>query len=124
MNLTDKPAIRVFSQSLYFFFFFMIRRPPRSTLFPYTTLFRSPRSGEHRCVPPSRRSCCPDRTGRSEEHTSELQSRQYLVCRLLLEKKKRARKAAKRASRSCTDGKRTQRAGADDSERRIIHNPH
>src|SRR3712207_8418903 len=89
-------------------FFLMIRRPPRSTLFPYTTLFRSMRSGagwpmgpcelvdlvgidihvhasealhaalgEDRMAPP-----------RSEEHTSELQSRQYLVCRLLLEKKK------------------------------------
>src|SRR5437763_3960575 len=66
----------------------MLRRPPRSTLFPYTTLFRSPycsapsgdRSGRrrrHRCGP-----------RRSEEHTSELQSPMYLVCRLLLEKKK------------------------------------
>src|SRR3712207_8139526 len=91
-------------------FFLMIRRPPRSTLFPYTTLFRSARglitlraqratrAGEgdgrsrsrrasgavlrtHRC----QRACD---TRRSEEHTSELQSRQYLVCRLLLEKKK------------------------------------
>src|SRR5947209_11525953 len=67
----------------------MIRRPPRSTLFPYTTLFRSrgrpllraARRGRHgaRCRP----------LARSEEHTSELQSRQYLVCRLLLEKKKK-----------------------------------
>src|SRR5947209_16098088 len=68
----------------------MIRRPPRSTLFPYTTLFRSSRSPS-RCR--SRR-CRPGlsrRRGRSrsEEHTSELQSRQYLVCRLLLEKKKK-----------------------------------
>src|SRR6266496_5250614 len=69
-----------------FFFFLMIRRPPRSTLFPYTTLFRS------RC---SRRSCCCFRStkesarSRSEEHTSELQSRRDLVCRLLLEKKKK-----------------------------------
>src|SRR5215469_17253647 len=70
-----------------FFFFLMIRRPPRSTLFPYTTLFRS-------CV----RSFCwlqsfASRFGReharSEEHTSELQSRRELVCRLLLEKKKK-----------------------------------
>src|SRR5947209_16254472 len=69
------------------FFFLMIRRPPRSTLFPYTTLFRSwgscsipPRSAQRAASrsPPARR---------SEEHTSELQSRQYLVCRLLLEKK-------------------------------------
>src|SRR5947209_15929944 len=63
----------------------MIRRPPRSTLFPYTTLFRS-------WPPPDRRIPRRDRgwwPARSEEHTSELQSRQYLVCRLLLEKKKK-----------------------------------
>src|SRR3712207_7999336 len=98
----------------------MIRRPPRSTLFPYTTLFRSPPSFPCAArgdigTPPGRRSLiagapepprvrpaaprrgsgcrigvrsrCPE--GRSEEHTSELQSRQYLVCRLLLEKKHR-----------------------------------
>src|SRR3712207_8181309 len=74
----------------------MIRRPPRSTLFPYTTLFRShadhhlevaPRDGRARGPPP--RADLPDARDarRSEEHTSELQSRQYLVCRLLLEKK-------------------------------------
>src|SRR3712207_7661427 len=86
------------------FFFLMIRRPPRSTLFPYTTLFRSskgvillgPDRGEKSCAErgvrglargrPSQRRGCP-RERRSEEHTSELQSRQYLVCRLLLEKK-------------------------------------
>src|SRR5258707_11775123 len=72
----------------------MIRRPPRSTLFPYTTLFRS-----RRCAPSSRNFPTSDwflplmkvtpRSPRSEEHTSELQSRQYLVCRLLLEKKKK-----------------------------------
>src|SRR2546430_14395913 len=71
-----------------FFFFLMIRRPPRSTLFPYTTLFRSPASqlpqGPTR---DSRRSVQPD-AARSEEHTSELQSQSNLVCRLLLEKKK------------------------------------
>src|SRR6266699_5428100 len=70
------------------FFFLMIRRPPRSTLFPYTTLFRSPVA---RCSPrtpagPAGQSRRRDR--RSEEHTSELQSRPQLVCRLLLEKKK------------------------------------
>src|SRR6266511_5813032 len=69
-----------------FFFFLMIRRPPRSTLFPYTTLFRSARR------PQRDRTACgaaPEpRSGRSEEHTSELQSRENLVCRLLLEKKK------------------------------------
>src|SRR2546425_7281831 len=74
----------------------MIRRPPRSTLFPYTTLFRSP----HRLRSPvelsitsdaMRAARCAeesDERGRSEEHTSELQSLAYLVCRLLLEKKK------------------------------------
>src|SRR3712207_8549757 len=88
----------------------MIRRPPRSTLFPYTTLFRSRwavRGGsasssaggvgtqERRCSEgrggPPRPSVAPTR---SEEHTSELQSRQYLVCRLLLEKKKKNKKSA------------------------------
>src|SRR3712207_6984812 len=93
-----------------FFFFLMIRRPPRSTLFPYTTLFRS-RGGQARldrehlerppAHPEARLSRLLGQQGRhaephadararvrSEEHTSELQSRQYLVCRLLLEKKK------------------------------------
>src|SRR5215216_7141162 len=69
-----------------FFFFLMIRRPPRSTLFPYTTLFRSPRAPRRRSAPRSPPSA-PDRA-RSEEHTSELQSPDHLVCRLLLEKKK------------------------------------
>src|SRR5476651_2767702 len=77
---------------LCFFFFLMIRRPPRSTLFPYTTLFRSHEphpildhaAGQQAVVGKSRR---------SEEHTSELQSRQYLVCRLLLEKKKNINKS-------------------------------
>src|SRR2546429_2891132 len=85
----------------------MIRRPPRSTLFPYTTLFRSPfhvrvvglpwlapsqtpqsarREDEGEAPEPAERPECPDE--RSEEHTSELQSRLHLVCRLLLEKKK------------------------------------
>src|SRR3712207_7815657 len=98
---------------MYLFFFLMIRRPPRSTLFPYTTLFRSraaaqgadlglsqllPGDHRHGQGPALARSLAarpdahlqrhkrPDL--RSEEHTSELQSRQYLVCRLLLEKKK------------------------------------
>src|SRR3712207_8186000 len=75
----------------------MIRRPPRSTLFPYTTLFRSvlrhraEGGGEAPVMqegPEYDRSGYRGRTRRSEEHTSELQSRQYLVCRLLLEKKK------------------------------------
>src|SRR3989442_12738330 len=70
-----------------FFFFLMIRRPPRSTLFPYTTLFRSALglpTGAH--AHRARRG--DGRGARSEEHTSELQSRPHLVCRLLLEKKK------------------------------------
>src|SRR3712207_8693571 len=84
------------------FFFLMIRRPPRSTLFPYTTLFRSEvgvQAVTRPHVPVARASlvrAMRDRVARlerrhddrSEEHTSELQSRQYLVCRLLLEKKK------------------------------------
>src|SRR3712207_8973219 len=76
----------------------MIRRPPRSTLFPYTTLFRSFAAGFgwtrrlfHRFLESSARHCTQPSLlcRRSEEHTSELQSRQYLVCRLLLEKKKK-----------------------------------
>src|SRR3712207_7167973 len=94
-------------------FFLMIRRPPRSTLFPYTTLFRSgvddrPAAAAERRItlgqrqpvaPVDAHTFRPDELGvclvqeldvtRSEEHTSELQSRQYLVCRLLLEKKKK-----------------------------------
>src|SRR6266536_3756291 len=70
-----------------FFFFLMIRRPPRSTLFPYTTLFRS--AHPHRLFAVGRGDQ-DRRAGRSEEHTSELQSRVDLVCRLLLEKKKRS----------------------------------
>src|SRR2546429_4126633 len=72
----------------FLFFFLMIRRPPRSTLFPYTTLFRS-RVGRNGFSAPysSAADRCTD-LRRSEEHTSELQSRLHLVCRLLLEKKK------------------------------------
>src|SRR3712207_9015192 len=87
------------------FFFLMIRRPPRSTLFPYTTLFRSGLATGARSVTVSTTAPALNATDpaekplplevarvrvepRSEEHTSELQSRQYLVCRLLLEKKK------------------------------------
>src|SRR5436190_11118271 len=76
----------------YFFFVLMIRRPPRSTLFPYTTLFRSrrtTRSWWRRAGPRFLlRSSSSSRSARSEEHTSELQSHSDLVCRLLLEKKK------------------------------------
>src|SRR5947208_13513571 len=95
------------SISLLLFFFSMIRRPPRSTLFPYTTLFRSEavarvhrrgvrlpgRLDERRGVQVAGR-------GRSEEHTSELQSPDHLVCRLLLEKKKTRRSAQARGRRA------------------------
>src|SRR3712207_7821460 len=106
------------------FFFLMIRRPPRSTLFPYTTLFRSGGALvverlQHLHVQPGREHPGPpgdDDSGvngaliegrvelveRSEEHTSELQSRQYLVCRLLLEKKKPCASIAATASRLST----------------------
>src|SRR2546430_7175640 len=78
-----------------FFFFLMIRRPPRSTLFPYTTLFRSRVSGERAAGRGDRRihllaaGAFDGADERSEEHTSELQSQSNLVCRLLLEKKKK-----------------------------------
>src|SRR4051812_49902994 len=80
------------------FFFLMIRPPPRSTLFPYTTLFRSARRGDRgrrpraprrRVLGPARRRRARPGRARSEEHTSELQSHVNLVCRLLLEKKKK-----------------------------------
>src|SRR6476661_8994357 len=71
----------------FFFFFLMIRRPPRSTLFPYTTLFRSAPEAARRCSSGVRARPGPGPC-RSEEHTSELQSHLNLVCRLLLEKKK------------------------------------
>src|SRR5258707_8260361 len=74
-------------------FFLMIRRPPRSTLFPYTTLFRSVLGAQGFDHLPVFLACAlavVGRDQRSEEHTSELQSRQYLVCRLLLEKKKKS----------------------------------
>src|SRR3712207_8844064 len=95
----------------------MIRRPPRSTLFPYTTLFRSGgrrggatrRPGRSATTGIRRRpswgtrgGCCASRRRtRSEEHTSELQSRQYLVCRLLLEKKKQNKIYSTQQSKTC-----------------------
>src|SRR6266481_8750527 len=92
-----------------FFFFLMIRRPPRSTLFPYTTLFRSAarRQGLSRHRP---RWCRRGR--RSEEHTSELQSQFHLVCRLLLEKKK------KQHNPSCGAKKKNNTSTACNIERR------
>src|SRR5205823_13136761 len=97
----DLGFIRVWVILLCFYvvFFLMIRRPPRSTLFPYTTLFRSLQAelaGRERTSPgpgggPAQRGLVPRSVSRprSEEHTSELQSLAYLVCRLLLEKKKK-----------------------------------
>src|SRR2546429_761517 len=106
----------IYFSTLFFFFFFflMIRRPPRSTLFPYTTLFRSRRhvsalrSGRnlHGCCASHRCQSCIDyyhvaaQTRRSEEHTSELQSRLHLVCRLLLEKKKKKHTSRKTIHRT------------------------
>src|SRR5258706_7446225 len=94
-------SARLLLLSYILFFFLMIRRPPRSTLFPYTTLFRSTRASAQRLAlflplpiptrpqPSQVTSNVPSRrTLRSEEHTSELQSLTNLVCRLLLEKKK------------------------------------
>src|SRR5260221_14584970 len=83
------PSSRPHTRSFFFFFFFflMIRRPPRSTLFPYTTLFRS--RGLRRDAGPRLGVLGPVECHRSEEHTSELQSHSDLVCRLLLEKKKK-----------------------------------
>src|SRR2546430_12844874 len=82
----------------------MIRRPPRSTLFPYPTLFRSPATGGSRAAAARRRTArtactpswaaAPTASPRSEEHTSELQSQSNLVCRLLLEKKKKSYSAS------------------------------
>src|SRR2546422_8463849 len=102
---------RLSSALLFVFFFLMIRRPPRSTLFPYTTLFRSPGSGLYRllrlrCRRHRRESGSADDGSqsqsptRSEEHTSELQSRLHLVCRLLLEKKNK--ELTSRSARSTT----------------------
>src|SRR5215813_9949560 len=81
---------RLAASALVIFFFLMIRRPPRSTLFPYTTLFRSAHRPAHAVRGEGRG--VGERTRRSEEHTSELQSRPHLVCRLLLEKKKNSRR--------------------------------
>src|SRR5688572_32495715 len=106
------------SFSFFFFFFLMIRRPPRSTLFPYTTLFRS-----HGTSPPFGRFAEPKLTfpglsryllpqepsiRRSEEHTSELQSQSNLVCRLLLEKKKKKKQNTTHTSTNKRDNKRSE----------------
>src|SRR2546430_16917704 len=91
---TQPLVVYCYRQNASLFFFLMIRRPPRSTLFPYTTLFRSPfdRSTLRALKSSVRRGRVKDAPRktkvRSEEHTSELQSQSNLVCRLLLEKKK------------------------------------
>src|SRR5574340_1550388 len=92
------------------FFFLMIRRPPRSTLFPYTTLFRSAfvLDARHQPLMP----CHPARARRSEEHTSELQSPKDLVCRLLLEKKKRGERGREEEEKEGGDsGRKTGEEG-------------
>src|SRR5712664_4637573 len=102
-----------FVASLFSFFFLMIRRPPRSTLFPYMTLFRSPEAVHHPPRRRPRRLHDPDQLalGRSEAHTSELQSRSELACRLLLDKKKKRglarsdKKKKKNTTRGITKGK-------------------
>src|SRR5204863_4413094 len=90
-------------------FFLMIRRPPRSTLFPYTTLFRSRRHGaDPAAIIREPHATCPPisygEMGRSEEHTSELQSRRDLVCRLLLEKKKKNKHRMTRKTKQGSSG--------------------
>src|SRR3989475_6413353 len=102
-----------FVQTCFFcFFFLMIRRPPRSTLFPYTTLFRSVYLDVLRSVVASGHGAIllvPEialtpQTVRSEEHTSELQSQSNLVCRLLLEKKKKKKKKYQHVDESRREG--------------------
>src|SRR5205823_13891038 len=101
-----RPSLQRLDRHIDFFLFFMIRRPPRSTLFPYTTLFRSHiarnlgrrLSESHRSETQAGIDRKTTRRPRSEEHTSELQSLAYLVCRLLLEKKNlRSASAGRRA---------------------------
>src|SRR5205085_12389620 len=98
------PLVLLLSPFLFFFFFLMIRRPPRSTLFPYTTLFRSGRRSERPGADTARPRQVSDVAvnfaSRSEEHTSELQSQSNLVCRLLLEKKKKKKTNTHKKSKS------------------------
>src|ERR1039457_7491798 len=88
-----------YTMVVFFFFFLMIRRPPRSTLFPYTTLFRSCHRRLHAVGGAAQRFTW----NRSEEHTSELQSPCNLVCRLLLEKKKTKKLNEQRPSAQCDE---------------------
>src|SRR5699024_12562189 len=113
--------IRAFGKLLGHFLSLMIRRPPFSTLFPYTTLFRSPRPC-HRC-----RARCRDRSRRararrrSEEHTSELQSRFDLVCRLLLEKKKNKSQEPEATEAGRYRRQRRTVRGGTHGSRKVIH---
>src|SRR3978361_2421763 len=94
-------SVFIFFCSCYvFFFFLMIRRPPRSTLFPYTTLFRSKFAFTHIWFADDIFGLKPGWLSRSEEHTSELQSQFHLVCRLLLEKKKTKKQTSTTTSQS------------------------
>src|SRR5258705_690810 len=114
LNMANQPiffAIQSFYNTLCFFFL-MIRRPPRSTLFPYTTLFRSSRRSPNGAGSAGSPEPCYFQCGaaplssshwkRSEEHTSELQSLRHLVCRLLLEKKKTHSTNHNEPSNECT----------------------
>src|SRR5690349_23298536 len=102
----------------------MIRRPPRSTLFPYTTLFRSVRRRRRRRPGPrgtaARRRRDWLRPDRSEEHTSELQSRRDLVCRLLLEKKKKKKKINKNKNNIRNKRKNKNNKHEEDSRKRHL----
>src|SRR5207248_8989771 len=109
-----RSSFRILLADISFFFFIMIRLPPRSTLFPYTTLFRSLAGAAQGCPPPSSRGDREDGVWdherlpegevqgaeRSEEHTSELQSPYDLVCRLLLEKKNK--ESTRKSLSTCT----------------------
>src|SRR5260221_5785716 len=110
--------------SFFFFFFLMIRRPPRSTLFPYTTLFRSAfdssATGEVAYVGALIGQDTRTAPARSEEHTSELQSHSDLVCRLLLEKKKKQKHIhsnlvrAHTSQEQCVDARQRDACSVDD----------
>src|SRR2546422_3584900 len=111
MRLLCRASMRARVGNVFLFFFLMIRRPPRSTLFPYTTLFRSLFAEEGLewikqikvALQELESGVALDKEKRSEEHTSELQSRLHLVCRLLLEKKKK-NKASHLHARSLQQG--------------------
>src|SRR5215475_14608292 len=92
-------ALDLFIRSRFFFFFLMIRRPPRSPLFPYTTLFRS--VCDSASAPIAKLPMANGTSAyRSEEHTSELQSRENLVCSLLLEKKKKKNEKRRKTNKN------------------------